>query len=95
MKVKQHIPQFVDGLEPKEAIVSSQAEMLSLPWLKRWESDAIFDHWEKSEYGTGTLLMGIYKNGEYWVAAYIDGPEKLDLPTWKAKPSPAQSGGKI
>lgn len=36
IRAVQHIPNFVDGVEPKRAEVETQAELLAVPWIASW-----------------------------------------------------------
>lgn len=90
MKVRQHIPGFVSGVEPDEATVTTLAELLALPWVSRWATDPTFHRFSVSN---GRLLMAEQNGGaNWWVVAYLDGAPS-GLPAW-ARPTSPTSGEK-
>jgi hypothetical protein len=42
MKVRQHIPNFVNGFEPEEAEVGSLEELRALEFVDRWSTEPGF-----------------------------------------------------
>lgn len=87
MKVKRHIPAFVErDPEPDDLTeVSTLDDLLRVRWVKDWSDEPYFDHWERSDYSAQTqLLMAIHKDGTHWVTAYVTTDGDLSaLPQWK------------
>lgn len=82
MKVTQHIPGFVSGVEPERHEVSSQEDLLNLEFVKRQRSYEGFHRFSLSE----NCLMAEFKGGkEWWVIAFLDSTEGIDLPVWKSQ----------
>lgn len=93
MKVRQHIPGFVTGVEPEECDVNSMQELMELPWVDHWEVDinprTKFYRWSVDRSSRDrSLLMAEYSRNDrqWWVVAYLpalaDLPDWLDLPSW-------------
>lgn len=96
IKVRQHIPGFVnDGEGGEETTVESLEQLLALPWVKGWERGDFYQ-WALSPTGVGHLsgyLMAVVDEGtKWWVVALLDpiAPLLGQLPTWKAPPRPIQ-----
>lgn len=88
MKIRQHIPGFVTGVEPDEADVETLAELLALPWVKQYETrvfKASFHRWSAAfNSGADYHLMAEYNGGTaWWVVAYMEGGDP-GLPKWQA-----------
>lgn len=84
MNVRQHIPAFVEGIEPATAVVSSLPELLALPWVAQWSKVPGFLHYCRGNlYGSQDLLMAQCADA-HWVLAYIErAPWLAELPEWK------------
>lgn len=84
MKVKQHIPNFVSGVDPKEVIVSSQEELLSIPFVVTFRYLVEFFRYSISN---NKYLIAEYKGGgEWWVVAHLYEIDcELSLPVWNSE----------
>jgi hypothetical protein len=83
IKVVQHVPGFVSGVEPNVAQVATTADLLALPWIKQYEKrgDPPFFRFSQSD----GLLMAEYGDGKkWWVVARLSG-DPVDLPEWKSR----------
>lgn len=84
-QIRQHIPGFVDGIEPAEATFSTLDELLSVPFVARFreivDPGKPFHRFSYSE--DGNLLMAEYDEGRsWWVVGYLR--EAVDgLPNWE------------
>lgn len=81
MKIIQHIPDFVSGVDRVEVETGSLFDVLDLDFVKRWSGDSHFDRFEQCADRTRWLLMAIMNNGKHWVVAYSDAD--LGLPEWR------------
>lgn len=85
MRLVQHIPGFVSGVENKE-FSPWHGDPNTVPWLKHWREDPDFDKFSFSKHEhtvddqTG-YLMAEMKSGAFWVVAYVKGGEP-ELPAW-------------
>ena len=83
MKVTQHIPGFCSGLVAYTAEVDTKDELLKLDWIKRWAEEP-FDGVPFLRFSLGdNYLMGEWGEGKiskWWVIAYLEKPEEIDLP---------------
>ena len=87
--IKQHIPNFIDGVDPKNATLQSVADLDIIDWIRSWKESAGFHRFSQSaDYGR-YLLMAEYSGGaEWWVVGYLD-QNIPGLPEWtKLTPSP-------
>ena len=88
MKIRQHIPSFIDGAEPYRDTVANADELLNLNWVKQWNllnEGLSFYRYSKAEYGPEWLLMAEWKSDDkhiWWVIGYMD--SDIDLPTFEA-----------
>jgi hypothetical protein len=94
MHFKQHVPNFVEGVNPVEFDFATQEELLEHPQVKAWSQDDYtgrgpFFRYSLCFYGQQEfLLMVEYSDGKDWrVIGYIDGatPGPLTLPRWEPK----------
>jgi hypothetical protein len=96
-KVRQHIPAYVDGYEPAEALVEDLNGLLRLPWVRRWEegfhmhSGGVlpFVGWRRSGEGDRReTLMALYGADEekWWVVAFAPAELLAELPKWTISP---------
>ena len=82
----QHIPSFVDGVQPERGTVATTEELLALPWVGKWTfmRKGKFERWSYAPYLTGTargLLIAEYDDG-WWVVAHTSG-DPPELPSWQ------------
>lgn len=87
MEIKQHVPNFVDGIEPRHAFFKTIEELLAIPWVNAWADDGYkglpFWRFSQSKYGDQYLLMAEWKNENdhrWWVIGYMTEP--TDLPNF-------------
>ena len=77
LKFKQHIPNAVSGVEPKEFEFETLEELLDVEMVTRFSDDPKFSFWSLGN----NCLMAVYGDYEKWlVVGYIDHPKLLDLP---------------
>ena len=88
--IYRHIPNWVETDEHTEVSFKTQEELLSIPWVKKWEQPfgkRIFSHWAVSrnkEPGGQHWLMAIYDSGKYrWVVGLLSDAPLPELPDWK------------
>ncbi len=77
--IRQHIPNFIGGVEPEVVAFETLEELLAIPWVSTWTKlgRRRFHRWAKSE----GCLMAEYSRGSYWlVIGYLKKPQKVDLP---------------
>jgi hypothetical protein len=86
--VRQYRPAFFEGFEDWEGDVDTVQELCAIPFITRWATDPIFDHFEIShpyrDYPSYHNLMAMLKNGEHWVVAQLHGDH--DHPIFSAFP---------
>ena len=83
--IKQHIPNFVSGVDPETVEFQTLDELLDISFVKIWK-DKNFYQYSVSEDRWGTILMAEYNSGiKWWVVGNIKGTtrEELGLPEWK------------
>lgn len=93
MKIRRHIPGFVDVDPPEDIEFRSIEELLAIEWLKN-DRENDFDgipFWRHSQsrYGDEWLLLSEWKgNGvhKWWVVGYLS--DDMGLPEFKAKEKP-------
>jgi len=82
LKIRQHIPNFVDIGDEKPPVqkFSSLSELFKVPFVKRWDTDSIsrFSLSPPRNFGTrpsgkDNILMAEMKDGSYWVVGFING----------------------
>ena len=92
MKIFQHIPGFVTGIEAIEAEVNSTDELLALPWIRRWttlyDKDLALSPAKKfKQFSTSFAahrnvfpyyLSAEYEDGSHYVIGFTD--ERPQLP---------------
>lgn len=86
--IRQHIPAFISGGEPKSNEFSSLEELFNIDWVKQWADTNEFHRFSLSSdkyLSGGVHLMAEYKEGtEWWVVGYISDDEiTRQLPIWK------------
>ena len=82
--IKQHIPNFVSGIEPETHEWTTLPELLSIPFVARFRDDYSFEHFAFSPSGDHWLLMAVYEGGHrWWVVGYLDElPREEGLIPW-------------
>lgn len=86
ISILQHIPNFVEGIEPQKITVANTAELLVIPFIKRWSEDPRFYRFsiskrQRSDVRSDLLMAELDKNKEWWVVGYLTGD--VDLPEHK------------
>jgi len=79
MRLLQHVPTFVDGVEPKIAS-GTLAEILASPWVADWLTSCVEAQFMRSK---TTLMVDGWRDGKrwWWVVGYFDEPP-TGLPNW-------------
>lgn len=91
MTVKRYYPTFYDdSYERTEYDVHSKEELLALPFVKAWASEAGFTGWWLGSMGH---LMAVFGAGKAWyvVATLLPSEDEhpegwFDRPPWEARP---------
>lgn len=82
MRFVQHVPSFVDHVDPTRAEIADLESLLKLPCVAQWTKGMDghkFSHWARSD----ECLMAVYgDNTAWWVVGYVTEIEKLGLPVW-------------
>lgn len=83
MKIKQHIPGFVD-VDPQSGEFSTLEELLAIPFVARWSKDHNFLRYSKSRELLMVELSPTKSDpaGSHWVLGYLSDPTSVDLPQW-------------
>jgi hypothetical protein len=95
IRLVQHIPNFVDGVDPKIVTCGSQTELLAVPWVAHYANGELIARngevrrrpfWGYSL--SDDRLMAEYDEGRHWwvIGTITDGREMLDLPKWVMHP---------
>jgi hypothetical protein len=95
--IRQHIPAFVDGVDPQTAVFVDREGLLEIPWVKAWAGDPGFHRYSLAQHRP--MLMAEFEEGLRWhVIGFIKATPSelraLALPEWGAvyKPeAPAQA----
>jgi hypothetical protein len=91
LTITQHVPNFVDGVEPKHAEFNCVEELLVIPWVDSWKQDSDklrpFHRFsvERNYRGESTLMIERNCGRWWWVIGFIRGGD-VDLPEWKPVP---------
>lgn len=96
MRVRQHIPSFVDGVEPVKTYVFTAAELERLEFIHRWTEQQMFHrfavhrHYYQRHDEDLHLMLAEFDHGhKWWVIAYLEGDDSLEIlskyPEWEAK----------
>lgn len=80
--IRQHIPNFVTGVDPEEGTFTTLDELEALPFVARAIATPGFLRLSKNENRLMLELSMPPPNGEYWVLGYIERPDEVDLPQW-------------
>lgn len=94
MRVRQHVPSFVDGVDPEKTYVFSPEELERLEFVRRWKDQqmfyrfAIHRHYYQSSGEDTHLMLAEFDHGkQWWVVAYLRGPDSLKIlakyPDWE------------
>lgn len=94
MRVRQHIPAFVSGIEPWDGEVHTLAELLDLPFVRDWATDERLKGFSYSPYPitldgeSRDLLMAETTDGKWYVVASVwpMGTLAPFLPAWVSPP---------
>jgi len=90
MKIRQHIPHFVDTNNKQNVEFKTLEELINIPWVKDWSLEKKFsrfsidiDNDNKSKIPSA-MLMAEFNNGKiWWVVGRISNLEPtLNLPKW-------------
>lgn len=88
MHFRQHVPGYVDGVDPADFDFAGKEGLLAHPEVARWTQDDYtgkgpFSGFALSRHGEETLLMATYDEGlHWWVVGYLTDAAGLDLPAW-------------
>ena len=93
MKIRQHIPNYFEGFDPKESEFDTKEELLKIPWVKNWSKEHTFYQFSLSiheiDHTKALLMAELEKGTEWWVVGYLFGSkeelENLSLPKWESK----------
>ena len=90
--LRQHIPAFCDGVEPKMATAATVEELLAVPWVAAYARDQLVGTSDGKEplmrkfYRFSMkdgLLMAEHSRGRYWwVVGRLRSDEPIALPRW-------------
>lgn len=85
MIIRQHIPSFVDGVEPQEQDFSTIEELLSVSFVARWNKTPNFIRYSKSDNCLMAEIGPSESNpaGSHWVIGFLSDPSRIDLPLWQ------------
>jgi hypothetical protein len=96
--IKQHIPDFVSGVDPQTAVFVGRESLLAIPWVKQWSDDPEFHIYSLAP--DRPMLMAEYDGGLRWhVIGFIKATPRelraLALPEWRAVYKPEASAQAI
>ena len=90
MKIKQHLPSYVDA-EIQTAEVNTLEEVLELPWVIIWSDFNVpnekFEKFSRVQIGNLHALMAEFTNSWY-VVGYVEGDLLESLPQWRDSGDP-------
>ena len=93
MKVRQHIPNFMD-VPRVEVSVETVSEMLGTEFIRGWSVRDDFHRFSVippslPQQPQWTLMAELHEGAQWWVVAHFDPPEGMviDLPEWKREGS--------
>lgn len=93
MKVRQHIPGFVENL-PEEHEVTNLEELLELMFVARWKEEPAFhrfsvtrNYWANATTSPGDgraeqmhiLMVELEEGYKWWGIAYLSGDDSLEI----------------
>lgn len=98
MRVRQHVPSFVDGVEPRKTYVFNTEDLEQLEFIRHWSQQQMFyrfsvhrNYYDPEFDGKGThLMLAEFDHGKHWwVIAYLRGDDSLEIlakyPEWESK----------
>ena len=80
--IKQHIPNYVSGVDPETVEFNTLSELLDISFVKHWRdwTDRSFHQYSVCEESWGTVLMAEYNNGtKWWVVGYLKDTNRVEL----------------
>lgn len=78
MKIRQYRPSYFEGFENETCEFSNLEELLSIPWVKNFQSE----YFHRFSYSQNKLMAEYHEGKEWWVAGMLEGiPE--GLPKWE------------
>jgi len=86
-RVRQYRPNFFSGYE-NEVVPNIEEDKFAtdVPFLVQWYNNPTLDHMEFKPYsGDEWILVGHFKNSEYWVAGFATPESKIDPTNWRYK----------
>jgi len=78
-KIKQHIPNFCDGLIPEKVEFETLDNLLNVPFVKQFSLYKGFKGYSVFKTPKQNLLIANYDNGEVYVVGYLG--REVNLPT--------------
>jgi hypothetical protein len=88
IKIREHIPNFVSGYEPREASLNEGQSFLDVPWIADKQKIPTFGQFSicrASQYDDYDTLMMEMCDGKYWVVAFITPKGMLPrMRTWES-----------
>ena len=70
--VRQHIPQFVSGIEPYTVHNVDETDLMNpkvIPWLKNFQHEGFVEFFTQPYVHDVLIISARYKDGKHWVAA--------------------------
>lgn len=78
-EIRQHVPGFVDGVEPNVVAFDTLEQLLAIPFVKRWTDSERFYRLSVND---EVYLIAEFNGGrEWWVVGYLRDPVPF-LPEW-------------
>lgn len=93
MTLRQHIPNYVSGIEPQEITGDTIDVLLQPDWVQRWAQYPEFHRFSVAtkDRGDQPLLMAELQHGKLWqVVGYLEGYDG-GLPEWKPWKQPTKA----
>jgi hypothetical protein len=82
-EIREHVPQFVEGVTPRRVEFEMLEQLLAIPWVAEFRdlrtTGHLFYRFSKSG---GKLMVECDKGDWWWVVGHIKHPELVDLPEW-------------
>jgi hypothetical protein len=100
MRVRQHIPSFFEGFEPRRTYVFNTEDLEGLEFIRHWSEEQMFHRFAVHRHyfhrhGHGEdedvhLMLAEFDGGkQWWVIAYLEGDDSLEIlakyPEWEVK----------
>lgn len=84
--IRQHVPPFVEGGNPKTAKFKSLSALLRVPWVAKWAADASFHRFSvNNRIRQQPLLMAEFENGSVWYVVGFLTEVPAGLPVWEPR----------